>query len=160
RFESKKKKDDKNEAGTEETDRRQFITPEEEQRQMEYIQNNPAEFADFNIPWSADISYSFNFSQQPLPDYSGFKLQTFQSFNLRGDFNFSPKWKMGGNMFYDITTGNLANLTLFLTRDMHCWQMSINITPVGLYPSFNISLFPKSGLLRDLKVNRTRFFYQ
>jgi hypothetical protein len=66
---------------------------------------------------------------------------------------------MGGNIFYDITTGNLANVNMFLTRDMHCWQMSINITPVGLYPSFNISVFPKSGLLRDLKVNRTRFFY-
>ena len=159
RFESKKKKDEKG-AEDAESERRQYITPEEEQRQLEYIQNNPAEFADFNIPWSADISYSFNFSQQPLPDYSGYKLQTYQSINLRGDFNFSPKWKLGGNVFYDITTNNLANVNMFITRDLHCWQMSINITPVGLYPSFNISVFPKSGLLRDLKVNRTRFFYQ
>jgi hypothetical protein len=159
RFESKKKDEDKKQ-GSEASERQQFITPEEEQRQMEYIRNNPAEFADFNVPWSVDIAYAFNFSQLPLPDYSGFNIQTFQSINLRGDFNFSPKWKLGGNMFYDITTGNLANLNMFITRDMHCWQMSINITPVGLYPSFNISLFPKSGILRDLKVNRTRFFYQ
>ncbi len=161
-FESKKKKDPKTGGeGTDPEDERQsFITPEEEQRQMDYIQNNPGEFADFNVPWTADISYSFNFSQQAKPDYSGFNLVTYQSINLRGDFNFSPKWKMGGNVFYDITTGNLANVTMFLTRDMHCWQMSINITPIGLYPSFNISLFPKSGLLRDLKVNRTRTFYQ
>ncbi len=161
-FESKKKKDNQNAEGTseEEEERRSFITPEEEQRQMDYIRNNPAEFADFNIPWTADVSYSFNFSQQPKPDYSGFDLVTFQSINVRGDFNFSPKWKMGGNVFYDITTSSLANVTMFLTRDMHCWQMSINITPVGLWPSFNISIFPKSGLLRDLKVNRTRTFTQ
>jgi hypothetical protein len=160
RFESKKKKEDTPAGSEEEEERRSFITPEEEQRQMDYIRNNPGEFADFNVPWSADISYSFNFSQQPKPNYSGFTLQTFQSINLRGDFNFSPKWKMGGNMFYDITTSSLANVTMFLTRDMHCWQMSINITPVGLFPSFNISVFPKSGLLRDLKVNRTRTFVQ
>jgi LPS-assembly protein len=160
RFESKKKKDPENDPTGEDDDRRSFITPEEEQRQMDYIRNNPAEFADFNVPWSADIQYAFNFSQMLKPDFSGFTLQTFQSINVRGDFNFSPKWKMGGNIFYDLTTNKLANVNMFLTRDMHCWQMSINITPVGLYPSFNISLFPKSGILRDLKVNRTRFFYQ
>jgi hypothetical protein len=160
-FESKKKEDPDaaNKAGEEES-RRSFITPEEEQRQLDYIRNNPAEFADFNIPWSVDIQYSFNFSQINKPDFSGFEFQTFQSLNLRGDFNFSPKWKMGGNLFYDLTTNKLANVNMFFTRDMHCWQMSINVTPVGLFPSFNISIFPKSGILRDLKVNRTRQFYQ
>ncbi len=158
RFESKKKKEPETQGNTEQ--QQSFITPEEEQRQLDYIRNNPAEFADFNVPWSAQISYSLNFSQQTKPDYSGFTLNTFQSFNITGDFNFSPKWKMGGMIFYDINTGKLANVNMFLTRDMHCWQMSINITPVGLYPSFNISLFPKSGLLRDLKVNRTRTFVQ
>ncbi len=159
RFESKKKKETA--ANTpEDEDRMSFVTPEEEQRQMDYIRSNPAEFADFNIPWSADISYSLNFSQQPKPDYSGFVLQTYQSINLRGDFNFSTKWKMGGNAFYDLNTQTLGNLNLFFTRDMHCWQMTINVTPVGLYPSFNISLFPKAGLLRDLKVNRTKVYYQ
>jgi hypothetical protein len=157
RFESKKKKETA--ANTEQAeDQRTFITPEEEMRQAEYIRNNPAEFADFNIPWSADINYSFNFSQLQKADLTGFTLQTFQSINVRGDFNFSPKWKMGGNIFYDLTTSTLGNVNLFITRDMHCWQMSINVTPVGLFPSFNISIFPKSGLLRDLKVNRTRTF--
>jgi len=160
RFESKKKKEDNPAENQLAEERRNFITPEEEMRQMEYIRNNPSEFADFNIPWSADISYSLNFSQIPKPDLSGFTLSTFQSINMRGDFNFSPKWKMGGNMFYDVTTNKLANVTMFVTREMHCWQLSINITPVGLYPSFNISIFPKSGILRDLKINRTRFFYQ
>jgi LPS-assembly protein len=157
RFESKKKKETP--ANTEQDDdRRTFITPEEEMRQAEYIRNNPSEFADFNIPWSADINYSFNFSQIQKPDLTGFTFQTFQSINVRGDFNFSPKWKMGGNIFYDVTTGTLGNVNMFITRDMHCWQMSINVTPVGLFPSFNISIFPKSGILRDLKVNRTRTF--
>jgi len=158
RFESKKKKEP--EKGAEGEGQQSFVTPEEEQRQLDYIRNNPAEFADFNVPWSAQISYSLNFSQQIKPDYSGFTTNTYQSLNVTGDFNFSPKWKMGGMIFYDITTSKLANVNMFLTRDMHCWQMSINITPVGLYPSFNISLFPKSGILRDLKVNRTRTFYQ
>jgi hypothetical protein len=158
RFESKKKKDDAQQKEQRDNDNSRLITPEEEMRQMEYIRNNPAEFADFNIPWSADINYSLTLTQLFKPDLSGFSLNTFQSLNVRGDFNFSPKWKMGGTIFYDLNTNQLANVTMFVTREMHCWQMSINITPIGLFPSFNISIFPKSGILRDLKINRTRFF--
>lgn len=158
RFESKKKKDDAQNTDQRDNDNSRLITPEEEMRQMEYIRNNPAEFADFNIPWSADINYSLTLTQLFKPDLSGFSLNTFQSLNVRGDFNFSPKWKMGGTIFYDLNTNQLANVTMFVTREMHCWQMSINITPIGLFPSFNISIFPKSGILRDLKINRTRFF--
>src|SRR5690606_23947876 len=31
--------------------------------EMAYIQNNPGEFADFNIPWSVNLSYSFSLSK-------------------------------------------------------------------------------------------------
>jgi LPS-assembly protein len=41
---------------------------------------------------------------------------------------------------------------------MHCWQMSIGVTPVGYQRYFNISISPKSSLLQNLKVNRTRIF--
>jgi hypothetical protein len=159
RFQSKKKDEKKEKTPAEMDDSQQTMTPEEQQQQMEYIRNNPAEFADFSVPWSLDLSYSLNFAKQLKQDYSGFETRFFSSVNLHGDFNFSPKWKMGGNAFFDFNTLTLQNVTFFFSREMHCWQMSINITPVGLYRSFNISLNPKSGLLRDLKVNRTRYFY-
>jgi hypothetical protein len=47
---------------------------------------------------------------------------------------------------------------MFISREMHCWQLSINVTPIGLYRSFNIMFSPKSGILRDLKINRSRTF--
>lgn len=156
-FQSKKKEDDNKEVAKETND--DYITPDEQLRQQEYIRSNPAEFADFNVPWSLTVAYALSFTQQRKPDYSGFTTSTFQSVNLNGDFNLTPKWKMGGSMFYDLTTRKLQNLTMFLSRELHCWQLSINIVPVGLYRSFNISINPKSAILRDLKVNRTRFFY-
>jgi len=135
------------------------MTMEEQQSQLQYIRQNPAEFADFNIPWSINISYSFNFSRTLKPDYSGFQTQTFSSLNWNGDFNLTPKWKLGLNGYYDITTSSIQSLTMYLSREMHCWMLSINVTPVGIYRSFNITINPRSGLLRDLKVNRTRYFY-
>jgi hypothetical protein len=134
------------------------MTMEEQQAQLQYIRQNPAEFADFNIPWSINLSYSFSFNRQFKTDYSGFETKTYSSMNWNGDFNLTPKWKVGVNGSYDITTSSIQYVTMYLSREMHCWQMSINVTPVGLNRSFNITINPRSSLLRDLRVNRTRYF--
>ncbi|MFY7964085.1 MAG: putative LPS assembly protein LptD, partial [Chitinophagaceae bacterium] len=135
-----------------------FMTPDEQQRQLEYARSNPAEFTDFNIPWSVNLSYSLNFTRQPKADYSGFETRSNSSLSFNGDFNLSPKWKMGGTGYYDFSTSKLQQLSLFISREMHCWQMSINVTPVNILRSFSITISPKSGILRDLKINRTRQF--
>lgn len=135
-----------------------FMTPDEQQRQLQFARANPAEFTDFNIPWNISIAYSFNFTRVLAPDYSGFITQTFSTFNFNGDFSLTDKWKVGATGFYDITRGNLQQLSTFITREMHCWQLSINVTPIGLFRSFNITVNPKSGILRDLRINRSRTF--
>lgn len=137
----------------------QTMTPDEQQRQLDYIRSNPAEFADFNIPWSIQTSLSVNFSRLRTPDYKSFYTQTNTSLSVNGDFSLTPKWKIGGSTSYDFKSSGLQFVTMYITREMHCWQLSINLTPVGPIKSFNIVLNPKSGLLRDLKINRSRSFY-
>jgi LPS-assembly protein len=135
-----------------------FMTPDEQQRQLQYVKANPAEYTDFNIPWSLSFSYSFQFSRVIKPDYSGYNLQTYSSLNFNGDFSLTPKWKIGGTGYVDVAKMNIQQLSMFITREMHCWQMAINVTPIGLYRSFSITINPKSGILRDLKINRSRTF--
>ena len=134
------------------------MTPEEQQRQLQYVKANPAEFTDFDIPWNLTVSYSFNFSRVLKPDYSGYKTQTYNSLNFNGDFSLTEKWKVGGTGYYDVSMGGLQQFSMFISREMHCWQMSINVMPVGIFRSFNITVNPKSGILRDLKINRSRVF--
>lgn len=135
-----------------------FMTPEEQQRQLQFARANPAEFTDFNIPWTLSLSYSLNFSRVLETDFSGYKTLTTSSMNFNGDFSLTPKWKVGATGYYDFSAGKLNQLSTFITREMHCWQLSINVTPIGLWRSFNISFSPKSGILRDLKINRSRTF--
>jgi hypothetical protein len=135
-----------------------FLTPDEQQRQLQFAKSNPAEFTDFNIPWTLSFSYSLSFSKQIKPDYSGFETKTFSSLNFNGDFSLSEKWKVGGSGYYDVSMGGLQQFSMFISREMHCWQMSINVMPVGIFRSFNITVNPKSGILRDLKINRSRVF--
>ncbi len=135
-----------------------FMTPEEQQRQLQYVKANPAEFTDFNIPWTLTMSYSFNFSRTLKPDFSGYKIQTYSSLNLNGDFSLTPKWKIGATGYVDVEKLSIQQMSMFITREMHCWQLAINLTPIGLYKSFSITINPKSGILRDLKINRSRTF--
>ncbi|MBN9298090.1 MAG: LPS-assembly protein LptD [Filimonas sp.] len=137
----------------------QTMTPDEQQRQLDMVRNNPAEYVDFDIPWSLQTSLSVNFSRILNPDLKGFTTQINSNLNVNGDFSLTPKWKIGGGTYFDFRTAKIQTLTMFITREMHCWQMAINITPVGPYKSFNIVLNPKAGILRDLKINRSRFFY-
>lgn len=137
----------------------EFVTPDQQMQMLDYIRNNPAEFVDFNIPWSVNFSYSLSFYNVYDPERYRFRTITNSTVTVNGDFSLTPKWKVGGNTFFDFKTGNLEQLSLFISRDMHCWQMAINLIPIGRWKSFSITLNPKSGLLRDLKVNRSRQFF-
>ena len=154
------KRKDENKETLEEAMEKNFddISPDQMMQQLDYVRRNPAEFTDFNIPWSLNLGFNLSFARVLTPDYN-FRTDIASSFNFSGDFNITPKWKVGATGFYDLRTAQLQSLTTFITRDLHCWQMSINITPVGLYRFFNITINPKSGLLRDLRINRTRYFY-
>jgi len=135
------------------------MTMEEQQAQLNYMRNNSAQYADFNIPWSLNLSLAFNFTNSEKPDYTGFQTIITSSLNWSGDFNLTDKWKIGLNGYYDLRYTKLQSLTMNISRDLHCWQMSINVTPVGYSHYFNITINPKAGILQDLKINRTKYFY-
>jgi len=157
-FSTSFKSKDSKETKTKEIPIDPFMTPDEQQRQLQYAKSNPAEFTDFNIPWTLTVSYSFQFNRTIKPDYTGFQINTYSSLNFNGDFSITPKWKLGGTGYIDVAKGNIQQLSMFITREMHCWQLAINVTPIGLYKSFSITVNPKSGILRDLKINRSRTF--
>jgi hypothetical protein len=156
---SSKKKEQKDKALKNNPDLGLPMTMEEQQQQVDYIRNNPAEFADFDIPWNVNISYSLSFSRVLKYDYSGYDTRVTSSVTLGGDFNLTPKWKVGANTYYDFKGGSIQQLTMFVSREMHCWQMAINVTPVGITRFFNITINPKSSILRDLRVNKRNSFY-
>src|SRR5688572_7999345 len=131
----------------------------DQQQLMDYMQRNPNEFVDFNIPWSLGLGLSIHFSERLKPDYSGFIKEFSSNLNFNGSFNLTPKWNFGVNGYYDFDTRNLQTFQLQISREMHCWQMSISVTPVGPYRFFSFTINPKSGMLQDLKINRTRYFY-
>ncbi len=126
---------------------------------QDYMQRNPAEFVDFNIPWSVSLSFSLSLNRTLKPDYSGYVSNVSSSISFNNSFNLTPKWNFSTNGFFDFNTKQITTFTMSIAREMHCWQMAIGVTPIGNYQYFNITLSPKSSVLKDLRVNRTRYFY-
>lgn len=131
------------------------LPPGESNEDLAYIRNNPGEFANFNIPWSVNFSYALRLSKIFYIG-QGFKSSISQNVSFNGTINLTAKWQLGLNGSYNITLGQLNPLSISVSRDLHCWQMSINVSPVGYNRFFSINISPKSPILRDLKINRTR----
>ncbi len=130
-----------------------------QQRQLQMMRNNPGEYVDFDIPWRLDLSYSLTYTNRVIPDSGGVVKELRQYVSFNGDFSLTPKWKIGMNSGFDFTSMEIAYTNLYISRDLHCWQMSINLVPFGTYRQFSITINPKAGILRDLRLNRSRTYY-
>ena len=129
------------------------------QSQLDYMRRNPSDFVDFNIPWSISLGLSVYYSERFRLDSRRFEKEFSSNLTFNGSFSLTPKWNFAMNGYYDLDTKHLETFTMSINREMHCWQLSINVTPVGPYRYFSFTISPKSGMLQDLKVNRTRYFY-
>jgi LPS-assembly protein len=130
----------------------------DQQRLLEYMQRNPSEFVDFNIPYDFSVQFALNLTRAFQPVTGSFKSLLNSSINFTNSFSLTPKWNFSTNGYFDVQTKKLGSFSMAINREMHCWQMSIGVTPVGYQRYFNISISPKSSLLQNLKVNRTRVF--
>ncbi|MCP9767328.1 LPS-assembly protein LptD [Lacihabitans sp. LS3-19] len=121
----------------------------------QYVQANPLEYVDFNIPWSIGLSYTFNYNKQGLSD-----ARITQTVSVNGDFSLTPKFKFTYNTGWDFEFKQITLTNIGIIRELHCWSMSMNWTPISGSSirggGFNFTLQPKSALLRDLKLTKRR----
>jgi hypothetical protein len=131
----------------------------DQQRLQDYIRRNPQEFVDFNLPWSVSLSYSLYFNKVFQDTVKGFKTNVSSNISFNNSFSLTPKWNFSTTGYFDFNTMQLTMFTMSISRDMHCWQMSINITPIGQFRNFSFTISPKSAILQNLRVNRSRYYY-
>lgn len=125
-----------------------------EERELEFINNNPDLYVDFNIPWNVNLSYNLTYSK------AGFaKSNIMQSLSFSGDVNLTSKWKIGFNSGYDFVNKTLVYPNINIYRDLHCWEMRFNWVPTGNRGSYSIDINVKASVLQDLKLSRRRSWF-
>ena len=115
-------------------------------------------YADFNIPWSLNVNYNVNVRKSYIPARSKDTFLVNQDLNFFGDVNLTPNWKIGLRSGYDFRTKQISFTSFDIYRDLHCWEMRLNLIPFGERKSYNFSLNVKASVLQDLKLNRRKDF--
>jgi len=96
--------------------------------------------------WSLDGTYQFNRTVEGI-----------NSSRFSGNLNFSPTshWGLGINFNYDITNLELTSTSLRVTRDLHCWEGSLDYRLSGTVWSYYFVVRIKE--LPDIKIERTQY---
>ncbi len=119
----------------------------------EYFLLHPERVVSFEIPWKVSLShiYQVNANQYRTiinPD----KWSQVQTLMLNGDVSFTKRWKLVTAINIDLKTKEITNTRFALTRDLHCWALAFNWTPIGGNKSFLFSIRSTSKLFTDAKL--------
>ena len=122
-----------------------------------YYYLNPEQFLDFEIPWKATFSHVFNLTRNTnLTETNPDTYTQVQTLMFQGDVSFTKRWKISTRTNFDLKEGKITNARVSLNRDMHCWALSFDWTPIGLNQSFVFSLRSTSPFLQDIPINLRR----
>lgn len=117
-------------------------------------------YYDFSIPWDFTTSMGVRFNRRRSNTNPDSIIVT-PNFTFSGNVNLTERWKVSlstGIDFNNIKNIKLGYTVIDIVRDLHCWQMSLNLIPFGTYRSFYFTLNVKSSMLQDLKLTRRRSF--
>lgn len=107
----------------------------------------------FKMPWSFSISYSFNIREdtsKPIRISSmRYPYRLVHTLSGSGNIKIANRWNMSFSTSYDFDAHKIAQTTMTITRDLHCFTMSCSISPFGQWKSYNFSIRANSSMLAD-----------
>ncbi|MFT4062772.1 MAG: putative LPS assembly protein LptD [Edaphocola sp.] len=119
------------------------------------------DYYDFNVPWDLSINAGLSASRRFSTTGDIDSLVFSPSMTFSGGFNLTERWKLtasSGLQFTGFSKVEMGATQFNISRDLHCWQMSLNLIPFGYYRSFFFTLQVKSAVLQDLKLTRRRSY--
>jgi hypothetical protein len=60
---------------------------------------------------------------------------------------------------FDFDAKKITYTTIGITRDLHCWDMSINWVPIGTTQGWNFMIKVKAPVLGDMKYERRKDYH-
>ena len=126
-----------------------IVPTAENEAELSMINRYPERYIDFNIPWSLALSYNINYSKTGLA-----AKNITQALSANGNLSLTEKWKLTVTSGYDFIAQGLGYTTIGITRDLHCWQMTMTVVPFGNRQSYFFTITAKSSILQDLKLTK------
>jgi len=111
--------------------------------------NENIKYEPFGMPWRISLNYTFSYSNNDgRPRWN-------QSVSMNGSLDLSPKWKTNFSSGFDIVSMQLTHTKIGIVRDLHCWTMSFDFSPIGSRPYYSFSIRANAAMLNVLKAERS-----
>jgi hypothetical protein len=107
----------------------------------------------FNIPWQLNVRYSMNYLPSSRTD------NITQTLSFDGNVTITPKMSANFSSGYDFNAKQITYSNVSISRDLHCWTMSLNWVPIGTTQGWNFTIRVKASVLGDLKYERRKDFH-
>ena len=106
-----------------------------------------------DFPWSLSLSYSLAYSNSNVFNYEKmqYDMRFTNSLSLNGNIGLGKGWKVSASMTYNFDYMKLTACTFNISRDLHCWNMSASINPLGPFKSYTFHIGVNASILSDLK---------
>ncbi len=115
---------------------------------------NPNQMVYFEIPWKLTFDHIFSINlNSDTSTYRSKRYLPTNTITLSGDVNITPNWKVGARMMYDIEQRVISNFNINLYRNIHCWNVVFNWTPIGTNKSFTIGIRGNASILQNANIN-------
>jgi hypothetical protein len=113
------------------------------------------EYMDFSLPWDFRFDYNLSYNK-PDPKAAPTINQTL---GFTGNISLTKGWQIGFSSGLDIQKMEVSFTQFNIFRDLHCFQMSLNIVPFGYRQSYSFTLRATAAMLQDLKLSKQDSFY-
>jgi hypothetical protein len=124
---------------------------------VNYFMLHPEQILDFEIPWKINLTHVLNINQNIGRDSSQLDKFIFvNTINFNGDINITKRWKVSNNSLFDIKAAKMVNSRFTLTRNLHCWTLNFDTTPIGSNKYFVLRLNANAQMLQSAKVQLTK----
>ena len=106
----------------------------------------------FTAPWNLSVNYNFSYTKR------GNRRNSLQSLSFSGSLTLAKLWQVSFYSGYDFVAGEFSTTSITVSRDLHCWNMSLTVVPFGQLRSYSFRIGVNAGVLHDLKYEKNKSY--
>ena len=150
-----KDKEEENQDEETDGDGEEGLTGTSREKKVENAVADEDGYQEFKMPWSLNLNYSFNISEDRSKPINRktmrYPYRFTHNLSASGNIKISNNWAISFSSGYDFEEKEIVQTSFNITRDLHCFSLSASLSPFGRWKYYNFTIRANASILQDLK---------
>lgn len=129
----------------------------EEEKQADIFGDRAGGYDAMRVPLSFNFDFNFSYSDPIYQTAAKRNITRTMTVNLGMNLQVTDTWSLRSGLYYDIINDKLNNPVINITKELHCWQLSIDWNPIGAYKGFYLRFGNSNPQLKDLQYEKRSY---